>query len=284
MPHTGIVRQSDDPLHGARPYETGPKPLLSTRGAGDGRHRSLVQKEANMNDTLEWGHHYLMVEPNHFRVDYSINPFMHLDDQPDPTRARRQWLDVVAAIEAAGGTVEVLPQLPDAPDMVYAMNLGLALQRRRRRRPPGSSLSHMRYAAATHGDARRRGMVRRARVVTPLDRPRRRRCPLRGRRRVRLAWRAGRRLRPAHRGAGAQAPRHRPRRERPRRPDHAPRDVPHGHRLLPARRDPRDGLPRGVRRARRRPRCSPSFPSRWSSPRTRGWPSAPTRSSSAARS
>ena len=42
-----------------------------------------------MNDTLEWGHHYLMVEPNHFRVDYAINPFMHLDDQPDPLRARR---------------------------------------------------------------------------------------------------------------------------------------------------------------------------------------------------
>ena len=40
-----------------------------------------------MNDTLEWGHHYLMVEPNHFRVDYAINPFMHLDDQPDPLRA-----------------------------------------------------------------------------------------------------------------------------------------------------------------------------------------------------
>ena len=81
-----------------------------------------------MNDALTWGRHYLMVEPNHFRVDYAINPFMHLDDQPDPVRAREQWLALVAAIEAAGGTVEVLPQLPDAPDMVYAMNLGLALE------------------------------------------------------------------------------------------------------------------------------------------------------------
>jgi len=69
---------------------------------------------------------------------------MHLDDQPDPLRARHQWLDVVAAIEAAGGTVEVLPQLPEAPDMVYAMNLGLALQE-----TGGDAsrvvLSHMRY-------------------------------------------------------------------------------------------------------------------------------------------
>ena len=97
-----------------------------------------------MNEVLDWGHHYLMVEPNHFRVDYAINPFMHLDDQPDPVLARHQWLDVVAAIEAAGGTVEVLPQQPDAPDMVYAMNLGLALQGNA---DSGSRvvLSHMRY-------------------------------------------------------------------------------------------------------------------------------------------
>jgi len=97
-----------------------------------------------MNDTLEWGRHYLMVEPNHFRVDYTINPFMHLDDQPDPLRTREQWLAVVSAIEAAGGTVEVVPQLPDAPDMVYAMNLGLVLEE-----ADGQSsrvvLSHMRY-------------------------------------------------------------------------------------------------------------------------------------------
>jgi N-dimethylarginine dimethylaminohydrolase len=119
-----------------------------------------------MSEVLDWGHRYLMVEPNHFRVDYTINPFMHLDDQPDPVLARRQWLAVVAEIEAAGGWVEVLPQLPDAPDMVYAMNLGLALEE-----ADGASsrvvLSHMRYAQrrmetdaavawfADHGVARR---------------------------------------------------------------------------------------------------------------------------------
>jgi arginine dihydrolase len=97
-----------------------------------------------MNDALTWGRHYLMVEPNHFRVDYAINPFMHLDDQPDPVRAREEWRALVGAIEAAGGTVEVLPQLPEAPDMVYAMNLALALQEPDAR---GSRavLSHMRY-------------------------------------------------------------------------------------------------------------------------------------------
>ena len=91
---------------------------------------------------LQWGHRYLMVEPNHFRVDYSINPFMDLNDQPEPLHTRKQWLAIVAAIESAGGTVEVLPQLPDAPDMVYAMNLGLPLASDDGDRVV---LSHMRY-------------------------------------------------------------------------------------------------------------------------------------------
>jgi N-dimethylarginine dimethylaminohydrolase len=92
---------------------------------------------------LAWGRRYAMVTPTHFRVDYSINPFMHLDDQPDPVRAMRQWRDLIEAIRAAGGTLSVLDQRPDAPDMVYAMNLGLAVQA-----PTGPRMvmSHMRYA------------------------------------------------------------------------------------------------------------------------------------------
>jgi N-dimethylarginine dimethylaminohydrolase len=100
-----------------------------------------------MGTQLQWGHRYLMVEPNHFRVDYTINPYMDVHDQPDHVRAREQWLELIDAIRAAGGEVEVLEQRPDAPDMVYAMNLGLAVS------PdpaPGKRghvvLSHMRYA------------------------------------------------------------------------------------------------------------------------------------------
>jgi len=91
---------------------------------------------------LGWGRHYVMVEPTHFRVDYRINPFMDPDDQPDPALAMAQWRDLVAAIERAGGTVDVLEQRPDAPDMVYAMNLGLAVVE-----PEGPHvvMSHMRH-------------------------------------------------------------------------------------------------------------------------------------------
>jgi len=85
-----------------------------------------------------------MVRPDHFRIDYAINPYMDPADQPDPRRARAQWVDLLSTIERLGATVEVVPQRPDAPDMVYAMNLGLGVVR-----PDGVGhvvLSHMRYA------------------------------------------------------------------------------------------------------------------------------------------
>jgi N-dimethylarginine dimethylaminohydrolase len=91
---------------------------------------------------LAWGRHYVMVEPTHFRVDYAINPFMDPDVQPDPARALDQWHTLVATLRGLGARVDVIAQRPDAPDMVYAMNLGLGLVR-----PSGPHvvLSHMRY-------------------------------------------------------------------------------------------------------------------------------------------
>jgi N-dimethylarginine dimethylaminohydrolase len=95
-------------------------------------------------DTLQWGRRYVMVRPDHFRVDYRINPYMDLDDQPDAGRAMAQWVDLVSTIERLGGVVEVVPQRADAPDMVYAMNLGLGLVRPDGR--PHVVMSHMRFA------------------------------------------------------------------------------------------------------------------------------------------
>lgn len=92
---------------------------------------------------LSWGRHYVMVEPTHYRIDYTINPFMDTSDQPDPELAMAQWRTLVATIERLGGTVDVMAQRPDAPDMVYAMNLGLVMVR-----PDGTPtvvMSHMRY-------------------------------------------------------------------------------------------------------------------------------------------
>jgi N-dimethylarginine dimethylaminohydrolase len=98
-----------------------------------------------MGDQLVWGRDYLVVEPSHFRVDYAINPYMDVRDQPDAVRARGQWLDLVETLRAAGARVRVLGQRPDAPDMVYAMNLGLVIGGVPAGEAPAVVLSHMRY-------------------------------------------------------------------------------------------------------------------------------------------
>ena len=82
------------------------------QGQGRGRTLRLSDNQTILGGeawapVLDWGRHYLMVEPEHFRVDYAINPFMDPADQPDPVLARAQWDAVGAAITDAGGTVDV---------------------------------------------------------------------------------------------------------------------------------------------------------------------------------
>ncbi|MFB9314245.1 dimethylarginine dimethylaminohydrolase family protein [Nocardioides plantarum] len=92
---------------------------------------------------LGWGHHYIAVVPTHFRIDYVINPFMDTAVQPDGPTAWRQWHDMVETLRGLGARVDVIPQRSDAPDMVYAMNLGLGVVRADG--TPSVVMSHMRY-------------------------------------------------------------------------------------------------------------------------------------------
>jgi N-dimethylarginine dimethylaminohydrolase len=74
---------------------------------------------------LSWGRRYLMCRPEHFRVDYAINPWMDVDAPVDPELALAQWDTLVATLRTAGAEVETIAQLPGTPDMVYAMNYGV---------------------------------------------------------------------------------------------------------------------------------------------------------------
>ena len=73
---------------------------------------------------LSWGRRYLMCRPEHFRVDYAINPWMDVDAPLDADLALSQWDTLATTLERAGATVELVDQLPRTPDMVYAMNYG----------------------------------------------------------------------------------------------------------------------------------------------------------------
>ncbi|MEJ7706327.1 MAG: arginine deiminase-related protein [Nocardioidaceae bacterium] len=102
-----------------------------------------VRREEKPARPLAWGRRYAMVRPLHFRVDYEINPYMDVLEQPDRELALRQWDGLIGHIEELGAEVAVLDQRADSPDMVYAMNLGLALTDRS---GPRVAMSHMRYA------------------------------------------------------------------------------------------------------------------------------------------
>ena len=73
---------------------------------------------------LPWGRRYLMCRPDHFRVDYAINPWMDVDVPLDADLALSQWDALAATLELAGATIETIPALSSTPDMVYAMNYG----------------------------------------------------------------------------------------------------------------------------------------------------------------
>lgn len=65
---------------------------------------------------------YLMCPPDHFDVQYAINPWMDPSQPIDRTLARAQWDDVRAAYEGLGHRVDVLAAVAGLPDMVFAAN------------------------------------------------------------------------------------------------------------------------------------------------------------------
>src|SRR5690606_37016588 len=65
----------------------------------------------------------LMCPPDHFHVNYQINPWMKGNlNQVDQAQAMQQWQALRAAIVAAGGEALVMDAQPGVPDMVFTAN------------------------------------------------------------------------------------------------------------------------------------------------------------------
>jgi N-dimethylarginine dimethylaminohydrolase len=67
----------------------------------------------------------LMCRPDHYGVEYEINPWMHVQDRVDRDLARRQWQALFDAYRSAGADVILEPQVEGLPDMVFSANAGL---------------------------------------------------------------------------------------------------------------------------------------------------------------
>jgi arginine dihydrolase len=65
---------------------------------------------------------FLMCPPAHFRVTYSINPWMDPAKPVDIPLALAQWEELRDRYRSLGHTVEELEPVPGLPDLVYAAN------------------------------------------------------------------------------------------------------------------------------------------------------------------
>lgn len=80
-----------------------------------------VHPEADANFT-----HLLMCAPDHYGVEYEINPWMHKSVPPDSDLALRQWRELHRVLTSEiGCRVALIQQVESLPDMVFTANAGL---------------------------------------------------------------------------------------------------------------------------------------------------------------
>lgn len=71
---------------------------------------------------------YLMCRPEHYAVEYAINPWMDVTAGADRDLAVRQWETLRQTYLALGHEVELIDAEPGLPDMVFAANGGLVIE------------------------------------------------------------------------------------------------------------------------------------------------------------
>ncbi len=69
--------------------------------------------------------HVLMCAPEHYRIAYEINPWMHRENAVVEERARAQWRDLHRALVELDVRVELVEQGAHVPDMVFTANAGI---------------------------------------------------------------------------------------------------------------------------------------------------------------
>jgi len=80
------------------------------------------------------GARYLMCRPEHFAVNYVINPWMDPQSWARDTRAHaaavHQWADLARKLGELGATIDLVPAAPGLPDLVFTANAAIVLDRK----------------------------------------------------------------------------------------------------------------------------------------------------------
>jgi len=78
---------------------------------------------------------FLMCRPDHFAVDYAINPWMNPKSWASESRilvdaSRREWAALHRALAGLGVAIELVPPAPHLPDLVFTANAAVVLDRK----------------------------------------------------------------------------------------------------------------------------------------------------------
>jgi N-dimethylarginine dimethylaminohydrolase len=79
--------------------------------------------------------HFLMCRPDHFAVDYAINPWMNPQSWAQQSRvlvdaSHREWTALHRTLTALGTAIELVPPAPRLPDLVFTANAAVVLDRK----------------------------------------------------------------------------------------------------------------------------------------------------------
>ncbi len=79
--------------------------------------------------------HFLMCRPDHFAVDYAINPWMNPESWAQQSKvlvdaSQREWTALHRTLAGLGAAIELVPPAPRLPDLVFTANAAVVLDRK----------------------------------------------------------------------------------------------------------------------------------------------------------
>ena len=74
--------------------------------------------------------HILMCPPDHYGIEYEINPWMSTERQADHSMAVEQWRSLRAKLVASGAKISEIQPVPGLPDLVFTANAAVVFQQR----------------------------------------------------------------------------------------------------------------------------------------------------------
>lgn len=72
----------------------------------------------------------LMCPPDHFGIEYEINPWMSTSKLATPESAQEQWKRLRETLERFGAKIELMQPIAGLPDLVFTANAGLVFGKR----------------------------------------------------------------------------------------------------------------------------------------------------------